>query len=166
MAFSHDGSRIASGSSDKSVRVYDERGHDPSWTLMLLLSSNRSLSFLNAAITDVRASAANKIVLEQHGAASGSPGNVEAASGAVGVNGNAESSTAVVWGDDLVGHGMHYDPILVLDAYLLWVLQQLQSTGKRLSLTLLQRSLTYWLRVLVIPKSDVKAAAVSTSTSA
>ena len=67
VALARDGRVIASGSKDKSVRVYRETT-DGQWTLALLLSNSRSLSFSDAAITSVRLSAANKIVLDQHGA--------------------------------------------------------------------------------------------------
>ena len=54
-----------------------------SWSLALLLSSDRSLSFAGTAIADSRTSAANRIVLEQHGAASeGRGGDVHTASSA------------------------------------------------------------------------------------
>ena len=68
MAFARDGRHVASGSKDKAARVYYESSPGQ-WSARLLLSNSRSLSFLNATITGVRASAANKIVLEQHGAA-------------------------------------------------------------------------------------------------
>ena len=67
VSFSREGNRIASGSADTSVRVYREVINGP-WSLALLLSSSRSLSFLDASIADLRISTANKRVLDQHGA--------------------------------------------------------------------------------------------------
>ena len=74
VTFSRDGRRIASGSKDKSIRVYRETSSGQ-WSVTLLLSSSRSLSFTDAAVTGVRMSAANKIVLDQHGAVIASDGS-------------------------------------------------------------------------------------------
>ena len=75
MTFSRDGRRIASGSKDKSIRVYRETSSGQlEWPVELLLSSSRSLSFTDAAVTGVRMSAANKIVLDQHGVVIASDG--------------------------------------------------------------------------------------------
>ena len=79
VTFSPDGGHIASSSEDKCVRVFQEASPGR-WCPTLLLSNSRSLSFVDAVIAGVDTSAANKVVLAQHGAVTEKPEPIVACS--------------------------------------------------------------------------------------